>query len=349
MDVDVAVVGGGPAGSVVARCLAAWGRSVALLERSVYAEPRFGETLPPETMPLLASLGLGEALARVDSIASPGTVSRWGTRETVESEFVRNVHGPGLHVDRTGFDRALAGAAAASGAHLATGVALTGVSRCRDRWLLSTTLGPVTAGFVVDAAGRGGCGVARRRGVRGDRMLAVTVLLRNDHPPADLRTFIESTPRGWWYSAPVRSHEMIAMFFTDRVEYRRIDALDEELEESPLTLRRFEGADVVTRQVLPVHSVLREPVVGPGWLAAGDSAASYDPISGAGIHKALGQGALAADAVQRLLEGDVMAAQAYARRVRSEFDGYASTRSAAYTAERRWQGGFWDRRRSAQP
>ncbi|MDQ4126335.1 MAG: FAD-dependent monooxygenase, partial [Actinomycetota bacterium] len=125
MEVDVAVVGGGPAGAVTARCLASWGRSVAVFERSRYEEPRYGETLPPEAMPLLDALGLRSALEAVDTVESPGTVSSWGG-DPVEDDFVRNVHGPGLHVDRAGFDRALASAAEEAGASMWTGVTVTG-------------------------------------------------------------------------------------------------------------------------------------------------------------------------------------------------------------------------------
>lgn len=345
MEVDVAVVGGGPAGAVAARCLASWGRRVAVFERSRYSEPRYGETLPPETMPLLDALGLREELAHVEAAESPGTVSSWGG-DPVETDFVRNVHGAGLHVDRAGFDRALARAAEDAGASLSTGVTVTDVAGDGGAWRVATSRGPATARVVVDAAGRLGHVIPRRRTAYADKLIAVTALLRHRRArPSDLRTYVETTPHGWWYSAPVGASRTVAMFFTDGVEHRRGISPPGELDGAPLTRARMAGAEVVDERVLPVRSGLRGPVAGPGWVAVGDSAASYDPVSGAGIHKALGQGALAAAAVHAALEGDSAAQLLYEERVRADFERYAAERHLVYSAERRWAGaGFWERR-----
>ena len=56
---DALVIGGGPAGAVLAREIAAAGRSVVLLERA--REPHHkvcGEFLSPEALPLLAAAGI---------------------------------------------------------------------------------------------------------------------------------------------------------------------------------------------------------------------------------------------------------------------------------------------------
>lgn len=348
VDVDVAVVGGGPAGTVAARCLASWGRRVAVLERSRYAEPRYGETLPPEAMPLLDALGLRGELACVETVESPGTVSSWGG-DPVETDFVRNVHGAGLHVDRTAFDRALAHAAEGAGASLSTDVSVTGVAAAHGGWRVTTSHATLTARFVVDAAGRNSHVVSGRRTVHSDKLLALTALVHHRRGrPSDLRTYVEATPRGWWYTAPVGDRKTVSMFFTDAEEHRRGMSRTRELEDAPLTRSRVAGAEVVEQRVLPVRSGLRGRVAGPGWIAVGDSASSYDPVSGAGIYKALGQGALAAAAVHAALEGDAAAPGLYAARVRADFERYADERRLVYAAERRWAGaGFWERRRRA--
>ena len=187
---------------------------------------------------------------------------------------------------------------------------------------------------------------ARRRPLHEDTLLALTVLLRHrGKRPPDLRTCVEATERGWWYAAPVRAEETVVMFFTDRREYARGVVFGELVEDAPLIEDRTAGATVTESRVLSARSGLREPLGGAGWLAVGDSASSYDPVSGSGIHKALAHGALAAGAVHGALRGDTRALGRYMERVRTDFGAYARARRAVYESERRWEGaGFWTRR-----
>src|SRR5450755_2720950 len=55
---DVIVVGGGPGGSVCAAKLAEKGRKVLVLEREKFPRFHLGESLLPQSMPVLESLGL---------------------------------------------------------------------------------------------------------------------------------------------------------------------------------------------------------------------------------------------------------------------------------------------------
>ncbi|HEY2513723.1 MAG TPA: NAD(P)-binding protein, partial [Polyangiaceae bacterium] len=57
---DAIVVGGGPGGSVCAARLAQHGRSVLLLERDHFPRVHLGESLLPQSMPVLDALGLLE-------------------------------------------------------------------------------------------------------------------------------------------------------------------------------------------------------------------------------------------------------------------------------------------------
>jgi flavin-dependent dehydrogenase len=135
-----------------------------------------------------------------------------------------------------------------------------------------------------------------------------------------MRTCIESTSSGWWYTARLRD-ETIAMFFVDPGEYANAGISPrEQLADAPLTRGRLEHGSVVHSQVFRVSSSCRREIFGTDWMAVGDSASSFDPLSGRGIFKALRQGVIAANALDAKLRGNDNPMSEYASLVRSEFD-----------------------------
>ena len=87
-----------------------------------------------------------------------------------------------------------------------------------------------------------------------------------------------------------------------------------------------------------------EPAAGDGWLAVGDAASTFDPLSGQGILKGLRGGTCAAYAISDHLRGDAQALAKYRAYVEREFESYLDTRADFYALERRWpESPFWRR------
>ncbi len=78
---DVVVIGGGPAGAATAIALARTRRSIVVIEKSRYEQPRIGETLPPAARPLLVELTVWESFLGAGHLSSPGVLSAWGDEE----------------------------------------------------------------------------------------------------------------------------------------------------------------------------------------------------------------------------------------------------------------------------
>jgi flavin-dependent dehydrogenase len=78
-ETDVAVIGGGPAGAVVALTLAKLGLRNTLLETRAAPIWKIGETLAPESRPILRALGVWNQFEKDGHLPSVGNCSVWGS------------------------------------------------------------------------------------------------------------------------------------------------------------------------------------------------------------------------------------------------------------------------------
>ena len=218
------------------------------------------------------------------------------------------------------------------------------VGTCRregDHWCVDAWRSRI----LVDASGKNGLrvdGKADRE--TDDELLAIALSISySHHRGPDLRTCIEATSSGWWYTAPLTRGIAITMFLTDPALYCEEGiSIHEQLKNAPVTMRRLEGGHIHDSHVPHVTSSCRRAVFGDGWLAVGDSACSFDPISGRGIFSALRHAGSATAAITACLNGNMDPAVLYASQVRLEYDEYVRVRRLYYLSERRWsEHPFW--------
>ncbi|MEW5931659.1 MAG: tryptophan 7-halogenase [Gemmatimonadota bacterium] len=359
---DVLVAGGGPAGAAAALTLLRYSRlRVAMVEEGGYDAERVGETIPPGVLPLLAYLGVDEAF-RADG-HRPAYASRaaWGAPHAVTRDFLFTGRGDGWHLDRSRFDRTLAERVGAAGG---TVLSPARVTRCEGEpgaWRVRVSgrggrPAEVGARYVVDATGKR-ASLARRLGARRqvhDRLVGVTTYWAGqggDRAPA---TLVESVRDGWWYSAVLPDGRLVAALMTDVEVVRslglhRAEALEEALGEAPLSRERLAGTRPSGPPVVrPAHCQLLRPALGDGWIAAGDAAASFDPLSSMGIGHALSSGIQAARVAHDALEHGGTLGTGYDAAVARHFGEFLALRRAHYSAERRWPDSpFWSVRQGA--
>jgi len=358
-DFDVAVVGAGPAGSAAARWLALTGARVALIDRSGFDRPRFGESLAPAVQPWLARLGVWSDFLAQRPMPSYGTRSCWGHETPHSHSHLASPWGCGWHIDRSAFDRMLAEAACRAGAFGIFGSTLVGCEADGPGWRL--VLGPspppgaprvLRARLLIDATGRPArCAAwlgARRRPI--DRLVAVAVRFDANEPQPGGHVLVESTADGWWYSAPLPGGGMVAMLFTDGDLCRSIalqspGSWNGRLAASTETRRRIAGARPRSLPRLVYagsHRLVRTD-------SHGDEAMAVDPISGSGILRALSTASEGALAARAALDGSVDAVARYEAARDAEFGPYLRERASYYGFEGRYaQHPFWSRRNSPQ-
>jgi len=358
----VAIIGGGPAGSAAGLSLMqlAPQARVVLLEASGYDTWRQGEVLSGHARGILESLGCWEQLAGTGLLPCHGNRAAWGSAEPYDNEFIFSLHGSSWRLDRQSFDRTLCECARAAGVEVLTRARVTESSATADgAWSLGVAGGRIEAGFVIDASGRHSCFASRHGAKRlpADHLAGVALTFEfSEHPaPADSFTWIEAQEDGWWYSSIVPGgREVVAwMSDTDLIRQCRLHQRDPwlaKLASTALTRERVAHAKLTRGPtgrppVFSARSQRLSQFAGPRWVAAGDAAMAFDPLSSQGIFAALRTGKLASFVACDHWQGKPSSHERYQKLLAAEYEGYLAARRVFYRMERRWpQSPFWQRR-----
>jgi flavin-dependent dehydrogenase len=352
MTADVLIAGAGPAGAVAAYVLARAGRRVVMVDEAEPARAKIGESLPGAARPLLRDLGLSSVVDGGRHAPCYGNVSAWGSADLVATDFIRDPHGPGWHLDRSKFDADLRAAARDAGVECRA-ARVTSATRTADRWSVTLSDGQTQAAWLIDATGRRAV-LARRHGGRrrrDDRLVALYAWAATGD--AETRTLVESTPDGWWYTARIPGEARVAVLHVDAEDAAAIHRVpgtwEARLARTTHVRRVLEGARWLSApRAEDAGGARLERFAGAGWLAVGDAALSFDPLSSQGIFTALYTGMKAGAAVDAALSGASGPIEAYAARLESIRAAYLGHWRTYYGAERRWpHRRFWARRHLA--
>jgi len=324
---------------------------------------RIGEAVPPAVRPILQRLGVWDAFLAQNHLPSAGSCASWGHPELRYNDFVLDRQGKGWHLDRTVFDAMLSDTVTPRGGSVVGGLRLRDAERRDDGDYALTFVNEhgerahMTAGFLVDATGIAAVAV-RRLGVARNQIdcLAVISAVVDLGAPGAVpsQALLEACEHGWWYAAKIPRGRMIVALAVEPSEHRRLAARDTWLQALRAThhiarwLDRGEAAlaNNPGLETTLAPSAILSRVVGDGWLAVGDAASAYDPVSAQGILKALSDGEAAAEAIAGFLAGPgEEPLLVYQDGVFARFRDYLRLRLHLYGLERRWpQSRFWHHR-----
>jgi len=337
--VDVAVVGGGPAGAIAAMLLAREGREVVLLERA----PRWrwracGVFASPAGMTALREVGLSTASLRAvaEPLAAMEVISRRGTRFRLDYGGTGDLADSAVGFDRTSLDPLLLDLArtAGVGVRVGTTVDRVDIASAHARLVIAgTEPGEIVARVVVGADGLRSrvAGAARvtRPAPLGPRA-ALTFHVRDDRTrsPAvapDARMFVFD--HGYVGLAPVPGGLVNVGIVLGRPWFARLRqmggpavaraVLQALPDDGDRALAAQEAVDQVAGITPLGHAVTRR--AGSSWLLVGDAAGFLDPFTGEGIHRALVSAELAAAAIRAQGRGRTDAFAAYERAMQRRF------------------------------
>ena len=300
----IVVLGGGPAGAAASLLLAKWGHEVQLITRPPVSRG-LAVSLPPSCGKLFDAIGIADAIEDVGFPRSTGNTVWWGGGDPRVEMFASGASGWQVDVD------ALANV-------MLTEAISAGV------FVEQSTVRETPDGFVLDCTGRAGV-IARATRLRqlpgGPRTVALVGVWWRDGGwpvPDDSHTLIESYGDGWIWSVPSAPglRHIAAMIDPQRSELARNG--------SSTDVYRAEIAKTkVFRSITADASMIEGPrgfdaspyrasaYAGERWLLVGDAGSFVDPLSSAGVKKALASAWLAAVAVNTALKNPSMRADAF--------------------------------------
>jgi 2-polyprenyl-6-methoxyphenol hydroxylase-like FAD-dependent oxidoreductase len=319
---DIIVCGAGPAGSVVARRLAAAGARVALI--GMASRPGW-EGLSARSRALLAE---ESSSSEMDCICGPFA------RRGIWADG-RRVAGTEWLVERSQLAEALCVGAQAAGADYRSD-RVTSAKRAADHWQIRLrTGGWLAAPILIEARGRRG---AQQRG---PLLLAYGQRWRRGARGAS-GTGIGVTDSGWCWWAEQGHALWVQTVGRPRSGHPAAWAAAAAAQ-IPALARALDGAaidgDPVAR---PAHARLGVTGHDPTLWHVGDAALALDPLSGQGVYEALRGAVLAATAIQSVIDGgDALLAHRFIADRREEIWLKGLRVAASFYRENGDRGAFW--------
>jgi flavin-dependent dehydrogenase len=289
---DVCVIGGGPAGAVISTLLARLGHDVLLIDRSASTRSVI-ESLTPAVRLLLDSIGIH---VRGGAAGRPVRTSlvRWSDALPHVVAFPDDA--APLLVDRARFDGALRRAAIGAGAQLMCPAHATRVRRHAADWEVTITDAAreraVRSRFLVDASGRS----SRFGGSRESRLPRV-VALHGIWPDArmfDHDMMLDRSRLGWcWGSVMPGERGAQAIVFVPADRLRRVVTGDRHalyrqvIASMPLAAALTSGSALGSLRVREASVSAAAPAIEEHFIRIGDASATVDPLSSAGVQRAI--------------------------------------------------------------
>lgn len=349
---EIAILGVGPAALSAAIVLRQSGISVTVIGKARRGQFGIGESIPGATRRIVQRLGLGE----VEAFLGAGNVQRctsnlslWGNESWEVQDSIRNPEGGGWHILRRDFEQRLLQFATRAGVDIRQ----ARLSELQDdgatyRIHAKTPTGRaiIDAPFIIDATGRQAWLVRRLAGIPKSysQQFAVIAWMNSSEEDVEDSTRIKAVENGWWYTAKLPKRARVVGFHglpdTVQAYYKDANHFLSALSNVQLLPEGCEPLDIIAPLQTSDASVKLAPkIAGPRWLAIGDAAQSFDPLSAQGLYFSFYSAINGAEAAIKTLSQPGKAKEIladYCRKIADVFQTNQRARSLFYAQETRF-------------
>lgn len=353
---NVIIAGAGPSGLAASLTLSAYGISHCLIDANKSAVHKSGDALPPNSKPLFKQLGILELLDSKKHIPYYGNKSIWGTNTLHQKEFIENKHGHGYLLDRLHFENQLRQLVKNNQTPFYNGYQIKKVEKKGAKLEVSIQNNSkklhLQGQYIIDATGRKAsiCRHLRIRKKELDTQITFSFWHKLTHK-ISRQIWIEAAENGWWYLAPSTNNKINCMFFTLKELIPKkgeiVPFLKNELNKTQQIQKIIQPTEeeFFENKRMPSGTSYLEKPYGENWLAVGDAAFSYDPISSYGITSALASGYYGAHAIASKLLNEEDAFISYHYVLENASRSYLQKLTHQYSMEKRWIHSFyWNNR-----
>ncbi len=335
---DVAIIGGGPAGSTAATLLARAGRSVIVFERENFPRFHIGESLLPFSMKAFTRMDLHEKIRRAGFMKKFGgemfgSCSEKGNKFYFKDAY-RSQTDHAYQVTRGDFDKLLLDHAAGNGAEVHEQATVEAVTFSNEHVDLSIkrngSFQAVRARYLIDASGRNSV-LGTKFGIKKtyDHLQKLSIFAHYDDVSraegidGTLTALIRGIDR-WFWIIPLTAERTSIGVVLDSETFRKSN-------------KRMTNARRATKVYVATDFSYRSTKLqGNRWLLAGDAAGFIDPIFSSGVFLAVFSGEQCADVLNEVLDRPRKARRLfprYERAVNRAMDIYLRFVNAWYTKE----------------
>jgi flavin-dependent dehydrogenase len=327
---DVAIIGGGPAGSTAATLLSKAGRRVIVFEREKFPRFHIGESLLPFSVGTFDRLGVREKLdANFLPKYGGEIVSACGTKgvKFYFKDGFRSQRDRAYQVTRSEFDKVLLDHSRENGAEVHEETEVTKLDFASDRVKIDIEANgarsTIQARYLLDCSGRQTMlGSLMKVKKTYDHLQKFSVFAHYENvdrlpgKDATLIRMVRSLDR-WFWLIPLTDTRTSVGVVMDTTTFRKEKlspetALEKFIAEQPLMRERMKNAV----RVSPVYSAgdysyRNRQLAGDRWLLVGDAAGFIDPVFSSGVFLAIMSAEEAADALDEVLSDESKRARAF--------------------------------------